>query len=188
MTAYTPYQAEVSQGVLQSIFEFQTLIANLTKMEAANASMYDGATALAEAALMSCSATNRRKVAAAANLDPKWLEILQVYLESQDVELIRIPYDPGTGLIDKDALKPGLGSETACMIVSQPNFFGSLDDIDHAARWIKSAQGLLVMAVDPVSLGIVKAPGEYGADIVVGDAGCLGNPISFGGPVWDSLL
>ncbi len=182
LTAYTPYQAEVSQGVLQSIFEFQTLIANLTKMEAANASMYDGATALAEAALMSCSATNRRKVAAAANLDPKWLEILQVYLESQDVELIRIPYDPGTGLIDKDALKPGLGSETACMIVSQPNFFGSLDDIDHAARWIKSAQGLLVMAVDPVSLGIVKAPGEYGADIVVGDAGCLGNPISFGGP------
>lgn len=182
LTAYTPYQAEVSQGVLQSIFEFQTLIANLTNMEAANASMYDGATALAEAALMSCNVTNRRKVAAAANLDPRWLEILQVYLESQNIELINIAYDPVTGLVDLEAVEPKLGAELACMIVSQPSFFGSVDDVDRVAQWIKSYQGLLVMAVDPISLGILKAPGEYGADIVVGDAGCLGNPISFGGP------
>lgn len=182
LTAYTPYQAEISQGVLQSIFEFQTLIANLTKMEAANASMYDGATALAEAALMACSVTNRRKVAAAANLDPHWLKILQVYLENQDIELITIGYSLDTGLIDIDSVEPNLGPDLACVLVSQPSFFGSLDDIHRIGGWIKSHKGLLVMAVDPISLGILKAPGEYGADIVVGDAGCLGNPISFGGP------
>jgi len=182
LTAYTPYQAEISQGVLQSIFEFQTLIANLTKMEAANASMYDGATALAEAALMACNVTNRRKVGAAANLDPQWLELLQVYLENQDIELVKIAYNHDTGLTDIDSVDTKLGPELACMIVGQPSFFGTLEDIGRIAAWIKSHKGLLVMAVDPISLGLLKAPGEYGADIAVGDAGCLGNPISFGGP------
>ena len=182
LTAYTPYQAEISQGVLQSIFEFQTLIANLTDMEAANASMYDGATALAEAALMSCNVPRRDKVAVGANLDPQWLDILQVYLSSQNIELIIMPYDQTTGMIDLDAVDPKLGFELACVIAAQPNFFGVLDDIAGIAEWIKSRGGLLVMAVDPISLGLLKSPGEYGADIVVGDAGCMGNPISFGGP------
>ena len=182
LNAYTTYQAEISQGVLQSIFEFQTLIANLTGMEAANASMYDGATALAEAALMSCNITRRSKVAAAANLDPQWLDILEVYLGSQNIELIRVPYGSDTGQIALDAFDLKTGSELACMIVGQPNFFGALEDVEQIASWIKGSGGLLVMAVDPISLGLLKSPGEYGADIVVGDAGCLGNPISFGGP------
>lgn len=182
LTAYTPYQAEISQGVLQAIFEFQTLIANLTNMEVANASMYDGATALAEAALMACNVTGRHKVAAAANLDPDWLEVLSTYLENQDIEVIKIGYHPITGLIDQAALSTTLNQELACMLVGQPNFFGGLEDVEPIARWIKAGGGLLVMAVDPISLGILKAPGEYGADIAVGDAGCLGNPTSFGGP------
>lgn len=108
--------------MLQSIFEFQTLIANLTDMEAANASMYDGATALAEAALMSCNVTRRDKVAVGANLDPQWLDILQVYLSSQNIELIIMPYDQTTGMIDLDAVDPKLGFELACVIAAQPNF------------------------------------------------------------------
>ncbi len=182
LTAYTPYQAEISQGVLQSIFEFQTLIANLTGMDAANASMYDGATSLAEAALMACNVTRREKVAVGSNLDPQWLDVLQVYLDSQSIDLIRVPYHDDTGLLDLDKIDSSLGSELACVIVGQPNFFGGIDDIDQISKWIKSHQGLLVMAVDPISLGLLKSPGEYGADIAVGDAGMCGNPISFGGP------
>lgn len=182
LTAYTPYQAEISQGVLQSIFEFQTLIAELTDMQAANASMYDGATALAEAALMACNVTRRHKVAFGANLDPQWQSVLRLYLESQDIEIITIDYAEQTGLIDFDTVKPELAAELACMIVAQPNFFGGLEDANAAAKWIKEKKGLFIMAVDPLSLGVLKAPGQYGADVVVGDAGCLGNPISFGGP------
>lgn len=182
LTAYTPYQAEVSQGVLQSIYEFQTLIANLTQMDAANASMYDGATALAEAALMACNVTRREKVGIPANLDPQWQDVVKLYLTSQDIEVIVVPYNQQTGLIDLDLVDPKLASELACMIVAQPNFFGGIENVAPVADWIKSNNGLLVMAVDPMSLGLLKTPGEYGADIVVGDAGCFGNAISFGGP------
>jgi len=182
LTAYTPYQAEVSQGVLQSIFEFQTLMANLTQMEFANASMYDGATALAEAALMACSVTRRNKVAVGANLNPQWKSVLETYLKNQDIDIIFIEYGQKTGLIELNTIKPELAAELACIIVVQPNFFGCLEDVEKIAKWIKAYSGLLVMAVDPLSLGILKPPGEYDADIVVGDAGCFGNPISFGGP------
>lgn len=182
LTAYTPYQAEVSQGVLQSIFEFQTLMANLTQMDFANASMYDGATALAEAALMACNVTRRKKVAVGANLNPQWKTVLETYLKNQDIDLIFIEYGRRTGLLELNTIESELAAELACIIVVQPNFFGCLEDVEEIAKWIKSYNGLLVMSVDPFSLGILKAPGEYDADIVVGDAGCFGNPISFGGP------
>lgn len=182
LTAYTPYQAEISQGVLQAIFEFQTLIAQLTGMEVANASMYDGASALAEAALLACHVTRRRKVAIPKNIHPEWQEVVKLYLESQGLEIQEVPYNQKTGLLDVDSLAEDLWSELACVVVGQPNFFGGIEDVAAIAKRIKDADGLLVMAVDPLSLGVLKSPGDYGVDIVVGDAGCLGNPISFGGP------
>ena len=125
LTAYTPYQAEISQGVLQAIFEFQTLIVELTNMEVANASMYDGASALAEAALLACNYTRRDKIGVPKNLHPEWLSIVKVYLESQDLEVIEIPYQLETGLIDLAALNPQLVSELAGIVVAQPNFWRS---------------------------------------------------------------
>lgn len=182
LTAYTPYQAEISQGVLQSIFEYQTLIAELTGMEAANASMYDGATALAEAALMACNATRREIVVLPDNLHPEWKEVCELYLSNQDVQILYLPYNEETGTIDHSALRDLNGKELACIAVQQPNFFGLIEDIDPISEFIHEAGGLLVMAVDPISLGVLKSPGEYGADIVVGDGQSLGNPMSFGGP------
>ena len=182
LTAYTPYQAEISQGVLQSIFEFQTLIAELTGMEAANASMYDGATALAEAALLACNATRRRKVGLPANLHPEWIEVARTYLENQDIEPVIIPYQSDSGQIDIATMDASLAKELSCLVVQQPNFFGCIEDVTGICSWIKNGDGLLVAAVNPISLGILKRPGDYGADIVVGDGGSLGNPLSYGGP------
>ncbi|NLY11845.1 MAG: aminomethyl-transferring glycine dehydrogenase subunit GcvPA [Firmicutes bacterium] len=182
LTAYTPYQAEVSQGVLQSIFEFQTMIAELTGMEAANASMYDGATALAEAALMACNVTRRNTVLIPKSLHPEWQEVVTLYLESQNIEVVVLPYD-----LDSGSLKLPKGPEevfksAACLVVQQPNFFGVIEDAEYYAEQIHQHGGLFVMAVDPITLGLLKSPGECGADIVVGDAQALGNPVSFGGP------
>lgn len=182
LTAYTPYQAEISQGVLQAIFEFQTLIAELTNMEVANASMYDGASALAEAALLACNVTRREKIGVPMNLHPEWFSVVELYLKSQDLEVVEIPYHEESGLIDLASLDKQLMLELAAVVVAQPNFFGGIEDVAEIGKEIKEAGGLLIMAVDPLSLGILKAPGDYGADVVVGDAGCLGNPISFGGP------
>ncbi|NLM54949.1 MAG: aminomethyl-transferring glycine dehydrogenase subunit GcvPA [Firmicutes bacterium] len=182
LTAYTPYQAEISQGVLQSIFEYQTLIAELTGMEAANASMYDGATALAEAALMACGATRRNVVVLPENLHPEWREVCELYLKNQDVEIQYVPYDEETGTIDHAALQRLNSASLACVVVQQPNFFGLVEDVEPISDFIHQAGGLLVMAVDPISLAILKSPGEYGADIVVGDGQSLGNSMSFGGP------
>ncbi len=182
LTAYTPYQAEISQGVLQSIFEFQTLIAELTGMDAANASMYDGATALAEAALMACNATRRSVVVLPHNLHPEWKEVCQLYLKNQDVEIQYLPYLPDAGTIDHAALKGLDLKNLACIVVQQPNFFGLVENVDPISEFVHDAGGLLVMAVDPISLGILKSPGEYSADIVVGDGQSLGNTMSFGGP------
>lgn len=182
LTAYTPYQAEISQGTLQAIFEFQTLIAELTGMEAANASMYDGATALAEAALLACNVTRRSKVALPENLHPEWTSVVRIYLESQNIETIMLPYDSASGCVQLPEATESWLTELAAVVLQQPNFFGCIEDVDPIASWIKSHQGLLIMAVDPISLGLLKSPGAYGADIVVGDGGVLGNPISYGGP------
>src|SRR5690554_68880 len=182
LTAYTPYQAEISQGVLQTIFEYQTLIAELTGMEASNASMYDGATALAEAALMSCAVTRRDKVVLPATLHPEWREVVDLYLGSQAVEIIDLPIDTATGTLDLSGVGDIPWEEVGCAVVQQPNFFGNLEQIEPVRDLVKEAKGLFVMAVDPISLGLLKSPGELGADIVVGDGQSLGNAMAFGGP------
>ncbi|NLJ81080.1 MAG: aminomethyl-transferring glycine dehydrogenase subunit GcvPA [Firmicutes bacterium] len=182
LTAYTPYQAEISQGVLQSIFEFQGLIAELTGMEAANASIYDGATALAEAALMACAVTGRKKVLLPATLHPEWKEVAELYLKSQDLAVEYIPYDPRKGTLDPAALEKTEWSQFAGAVVQQPNFFGLLEEAAPVSQRIREQGGLFIMAVDAISLGLLKSPGELGADIAVGDGQSLGNTVSFGGP------
>ncbi len=184
LTAYTPYQAEISQGVLQVIFEFQTLIAELTGMEAANASMYDGATSLAEACLMACNVTRRSKVLLPENLHPEWVDVVRLYMESQDVAVQMIPWNRDTGAMDMTALATEAGSDAACLVVPYPNFFGVIEDIAQLTQWIHDAGGLLVAAADPMSLGILEAPGTYGADIVVGDGQPFGSSMNFGGPAF----
>lgn len=182
LTAYTPYQAEITQGVLQSIFEYQTLITELTGMEASNASMYDGASALAEAALMACAATRRELVVLPSTLHPEWQDVVRLYLENQDVSIAYLPYDAKTGIIDSQALEGISWSEAACVVVQQPNFFGLLENVSTLKNVVEKSGGLLVMAVDPISLSLLKSPGEQGADIVVGDGQSLGSAMGFGGP------
>ncbi|HHY09740.1 MAG TPA: aminomethyl-transferring glycine dehydrogenase subunit GcvPA [Firmicutes bacterium] len=182
LTAYTPYQAEISQGVLQSIFEYQTLIAELTGMEAANASIYDGATALAEAALMACAVTRKDKVVLPSSLHPEWEEVVRLYLENQEVAIEYLPFDAEKGTIDPAGLAEIDWSDAACVVVQQPNFFGIVEEMAPLGDLIHEHGGLLIAAVDPVTLGLLKAPGDLGADIVVGDGQNLGNTMSFGGP------
>lgn len=182
LTAYTPYQAEITQGVLQSIFEYQTLISQITGMEAANASMYDGASALAEACLMACAATRRELVVLPSTLNPEWKDVVRTYLEHQDVSMVFLPSDAATGIVDVQALDDIPWSEAACVVVQQPNFFGLLENVSALGAQIKEHGGLLVMAVDPISLSLLKSPGELGADIALGDGQSLGQSMSFGGP------
>ncbi|MDI9422175.1 MAG: aminomethyl-transferring glycine dehydrogenase subunit GcvPA [Bacillota bacterium] len=182
LTAYTPYQPEITQGVLQSIFEYQTLICELTGMEASNASMYDGASALAEAALMACAATRRELVVLPSTLHPEWRDVVRLYLESQDVSIVDLPYDQASGIVNPQALEGIPWPDAACVVVQQPNFFGLLENVAPFRDVVKKHGGLLVMAVDPISLSLLKSPGELGADIVVGDGQSLGNAMGFGGP------
>jgi glycine dehydrogenase subunit 1 len=182
LTAYTPYQPEITQGVLQSIFEYQTLICELTGMEASNASMYDGASALAEAALMACAATRRELVVLPSSLHPEWQDVVKLYLKSQDVSIAYLPYHEKTGVVDAKAFDGIPWSEAACVVVQQPNFFGLLENVASFKKVAKDNGALLVMAVDPISLSLLKSPGELGADIVVGDGQSLGNAMGFGGP------
>jgi glycine dehydrogenase subunit 1 len=170
-TAYTPYQPEVSQGTLQTVFEFQSLVCELTGMDVANAGMYDGASALAEACLMAASITGRDRVALLSTVHPHYQATVRTYVEAR-----------GLGL---DILEPGsasLGEEHACLAVQQPNFFGLLEDVAGLEQRAHATGGLFVVAIEPISLGLFRAPGEYGADIVVGEGQPLGVPLSFGGP------
>lgn len=182
LTAYTPYQAEITQGVLQSIFEYQTLICELTGMDVSNASMYDGASALAEACLMSCAATRRELVVLPKSVHPEWQDVVRLYLESQDVAIVELPVDEETGIVDPAALDGIPWDEAACVVVQQPNFFGLLENVTLLRDRVKEGGGLFVMAVDPISLSLLKSPGEYAADIVVGDGQSLGQAMGFGGP------
>ena len=175
-TAYTPYQPEISQGTLTAIYEFQTMIAELTGLDVANASMYDGASALAEAAVMAVRKTGRPRVAVARCVHPEYRQVLATYLTPRGVELEELPFRNGVTVVD--ALTP----RTAALIVQQPNFFGCLEDVETMARAAHAAGALLVVCADPVSLGLLKPPGEYGADIACGEGQSLGLPMSFGGP------
>lgn len=178
-TAYTPYQAEASQGTLQVIYEYQSMLCELTGMDTANASMYDGATAMAEAALMACRITGRKEVVVSQAAHPNYREVLKTYCNAADLELSEVPFDTETGLTRLSSLVP---RPFACFILQQPNFFGNLEQTNKLAESIHSAGGLLIVSIDPISLGLLKAPGEYGADIVVGEGQSLGNPQNFGGP------
>jgi glycine dehydrogenase subunit 1 len=179
-TAYTPYQPEISQGTLQAIYEYQTLVCELTGMDVANASMYDGASALAEAALMSCDATRRGKVLVMQTVHPEYREVLKTYLPPRGVNLVEIPFKDGA--VDLAALETALQDDIAGVVVQNPNFFGNIEEAEEIVRLTHAKGALMVMAVNPVSLGLLKSPGECGADIVVGEGQAFGNPLNFGGP------
>ncbi|HET9497888.1 MAG TPA: aminomethyl-transferring glycine dehydrogenase subunit GcvPA [Candidatus Limnocylindria bacterium] len=184
-TAYTPYQPEVSQGTLQAIYEFQTLICELTAMEVASASHYDGATATAEAALMACRLTGRNRVAVSTAVHPQVRRVLATYCSGPGVEVVEIPADlaeGGSGLTDVEAARRAGGDDVACLVVQQPNFFGGIEPMAELADTAHAAGGLFVTFVDPVSLALLEAPGRYGADIVTAEGQQLGIPLSFGGP------
>ena len=178
-TAYTPYQAEASQGTLQTIYEYQSMVCELTGMDVANASMYDGATALAEAAFMACRITGRKELVVSSAVHPNYRQVLKTYCNAADLKLIEAPFNLKTGLTT-DAWR--LTTDSACVILQQPNFFGNIETVSGLAEKIHSAGALFIVSADPISLGLLKAPGNYGADIVVGEGQALGNPQSFGGP------
>ncbi len=180
-TAYTPYQPEISQGTLTAIFEFQSLIAALTGMEVANASLYDGASALAEAVLMAARLTRRQEMVLAASLPPSYRQVTQTYAQGLGTTLHTVPYGLD-GRIDFQALAASLGSDTACLAVGYPNFFGVVEELAPLAEAAHAAGALLIVVVNPVALGLLEAPGALGADIVVGEGQPLGLPLSFGGP------
>lgn len=179
-TAYTPYQPEISQGTLMAIFEYQTLICELTGMEATNASMYDGATAMAEAALMACESQRKKKIVISSTVHPEYREVLKTYTEGQSVEVVEVPFK--NGVTDLDSLAQLVDDNTAGVIIQHPNFFGALEKVAEVGELVHSKGGLFITVVDPISLALLKAPASYGADIVVGEAQSLGNPVSFGGP------
>jgi glycine dehydrogenase subunit 1 len=179
-TAYTPYQAEVSQGTLQSIYEFQSLICELTGMDVANASMYDGATAVAEAALLAHAETQRNEVLVAGSINPSYRQILFTYCGSIRLKVRTIPSKDG--LIDLEGVKKNISERVACVILQSPNFFGLIENIEEIEGLTHSVGALLVLSCDPISLGILKTPGEYNVDIAVGEGQALGNNLSFGGP------
>ena len=179
-TAYTPYQAEISQGILQAIFEYQTLICNLTGMDVSNASMYDGGSALAEACKLASMHTKRRKILVPETVHPEYMEVLKTYGISGIMEIVPVPCNEGT--YSADTFISMIDKETAAAIVQQPNFFGNLEEVTKIEEAIHQNKGLLIMAVDPISLAVLKAPGDLGADIAVGEGQSLGNSLSFGGP------
>ncbi|OYV83031.1 MAG: glycine dehydrogenase (aminomethyl-transferring) [Planctomycetia bacterium 21-64-5] len=180
-TSYTPYQAEASQGNLQAFFEYQTLITRLTGMDVSNASLYDGGSAAAEAVLMCLAATGRRgRVVTAAGVHPEYRQILHTYLDNLGVELVTVATPQGT--LAPDDLLSAVNDETACVLVQQPNFFGCLEDGETLGKIAHQAGARFVVSAAPISLGILKRPGDYGADIVVAEGQSLGNPMAFGGP------
>ncbi len=181
MTAYTPYQAEVSQGTLQVIYEFQTHICRLTGMDVANASMYDGATAAAEAVLICAVVTRRDRVVLCGTVSPMVREVIDAYALPRDIEIVTVATE--NGLIDPDRLVEAVDDKTACVLVSQPNFFGGLEDVDRIEKITHDAGARLVISVDPIAQAVLKTPGEIGADIVVGEGQPLGIPMSYGGPL-----
>jgi glycine dehydrogenase subunit 1 len=179
-TAYTPYQAEISQGTLQSIYEFQSLIARLTGMEVSNASLYDGATALAEAVLMALSVSRKRRVVVSGCVNPMRLGVIKTYLEGGHAEMVVAGRDGGCTSAEEIASLAD--EETGCVVVESPNFFGVIEDLGALGEAARQKQAVLVVSTDPTSLGILAPPSAFGADIVVGEGQSLGNHMAYGGP------
>ena len=198
-TSYTPYQSEASQGLLQTIYEFQTLICELTGMDVANASMYDGASALAEAMIMASHITGRKEVIISRTIHPEYREVVKTYAQAKNLKIIEVEYE--NGITSLEELQEKVSDKTAAVLIQNPNFFGSLENLKEieriahknkalfssearkqGSRAKREAPLLVVAIVEPTSLGLLKPPGELGADIVVGEGQSFGNPISFGGP------
>ena len=180
VTAYTPYQAEISQGVLQSIFEYQTMICELTGMDVSNASVYDGATAAAEAVNMCCE-RSRNVVFCSAAAHPDTIEVVKTYCWASDHEFVLVPAKDGK--TDWNSIVPQLDKKTsACLYIQSPNFFGQIEDVQQAAEAVHTVGAKLIMGCNPIALGLYKTPAELGADIAVGEGQPLGMPLSFGGP------
>ncbi len=179
-TAYTPYQPEVAQGTLQYIFEFQSLLTELTGMEVSNASMYDGATSCAEAIMMAVHQTKRKKVLVSSSMHPNTIEVIKTYGHFNGFEIILLENE--SGILCEENLHEKLDKEVACVVVSNPNFYGLLENPASYVDKIHQNKSLLIMSVNPITLSILKTPGEIGADIVCGDAQSLGIPLSYGGP------
>ena len=181
LTAYTPYQAEASQGTLQTIYEFQSAICALFDMDVATASHYDGATAMTEAALACHRITNRTEIIISSHLHPHYKEVLKTYTQHLGLTIKEAKSTPA-GTLDVDALKAQLSDQTACVVLPNPNFLGYLEEVDTISQITHESGALLVAVVNPISLGVLKTPGAYGADFAVAEGQCLGNPMSFGGP------
>ncbi|HEV8639878.1 MAG TPA: aminomethyl-transferring glycine dehydrogenase subunit GcvPA [Methylomirabilota bacterium] len=179
-TAYTPYQPEASQGTLRTIYEYQTMIAELTGMDVANASIYDGGSALAEAVLMARDITGRHEVVMTAGVHPLSRRVVETYGQGLGLQLRTAPL--GDGITDADGLRKAVSSKTAAIVVQSPNLFGCLEEIADAAAVAHEAGALLIASVDPVNLGVLEAPGAQGVDICVGEGQGLGVPLGFGGP------
>lgn len=180
-TAYTPYQAEASQGTLQVGFEFQSLICELTGLDVANASVYDGGNAVAEAVLMARALTDRTgQVLIAESVHPEYRQTLATALANLGTRLVTVPTP--RGVVDPQELKKLINAETAAVVVQHPNFFGCLEDVDAVQSVARAAGALFIASFDPISVGLLKRPGDYGADIAVAEGQCLGNPLGFGGP------
>ncbi len=179
VTAYTPYQAEISQGILQSIFEYQTMICELTGMDASNASVYDGATAAAEAVAM-CRERKRQTVYVAATANPQVISVIKTYCWGSGTEVVMIPEKDG--VTDREALAAALDDTSACFYLQQPNYYGIFEDADGLGTIVHEAGAKFIMGCNPIALAIMKTPGECGADVAVGDGQPLGMSLSFGGP------
>ena len=179
-TCYTPYQPEVSQGTLQVIYEFQTLMCELTGMDVANASMYDGSTALTEAALLAIRLKERNKVVCSRAIHPEYRQVLKTYLKGFGSEIVEI--DAPEGITDVNQLEKAINDKTAAVLIQNPNFFGCIEDMEAISNIAHKHDTLFIACVNPISLGILKPPGEYNADIAVGEAQVLGNYLNYGGP------
>jgi glycine dehydrogenase subunit 1 len=180
-TAYTPYQAEASQGTLQVGFEYQTMVCQLTGLDVANASLYDGGSAAAEAVIMAVNVTGRSgKVVVAESVHPEHRRILATYLADLGINIVTVPTPHG--FLDPDDLRKAVDDQTACVLVQHPNFFGSLEEVDAIAAAAKAKGALFIVSFDPISVGLMKRPGDYGADIAIAEGQCLGNYLMYGGP------
>src|SRR5436190_3200548 len=180
LTAYTPYQAEASQGSLQAFFEFQTMVCQLTGMEVANASLYEGATALAEAAMMAINVTGKREIIVSQGVHPHYREVLKTYLSDLPARYTEIPLK--NGVMDTMELEDELEDDTAAILCQSPNFLGNSERVETIGKFAHANQSLMIQTFNPLSLGILKHPGEMDVDIAVADGQPLGIPLQFGGP------
>ncbi|UCE62282.1 MAG: aminomethyl-transferring glycine dehydrogenase subunit GcvPA [Phycisphaerales bacterium] len=180
LTAYTPYQAEASQGVLQLFYEFQTMICMLTGMEVANASLYEAASAAAEAVIMAAAATRRTQAIVAQSAHPDTRRVLETYCRAREIEIV--PVAAPNGVVDQQALREALSDKAAAVVVQSPNFFGCVERLDEIVPAIHQHGALAIVATDPIAGGLLKTPGEFDVDIVVGEGQALGVPLQYGGP------